>query len=199
MRLIVATGNAGKLEEIALLLADEPVEVVSLAGLGPVRFPDEGEDYRANALAKARAVVAQLGEAAVADDSGLEVDALGGAPGPHSARYGGPGLDDRGRVARLLAELEGVAAERRSARFVCHVALVFPDGEALCVEGICDGRIRQRPSGASGFGYDPIFEAAGEELTMAELSAARKNAISHRARAFRRLVQTTSWLERVAT
>jgi len=195
-RLVVATGNAGKLREIRALLPKERVEWVGLAEFSPsvaVDFPDEGDDYRSNALAKARAVAEQLGEAAVADDSGLEVDALGGRPGPHSARYGGPGLDDSGRVARLLEELAGVEPAQRGARFVCHAALVFPDGRSECVVGVCDGVILLEPTGGEGFGYDPVFQPRGEACAMAELSAARKNQISHRARAFERLAQTSSW------
>lgn len=207
MKLVIATANLGKVEEVRALLGQSSVELLSLRELPPVEFPAEGDDYRSNAIEKARAAASQLGLAAVADDSGLEVDALDGRPGVRSARYGGPGLDDRGRVALLLKELRGVAAGRRTARFVCHAALALPDpdpgdnskGEVACVEGLCAGVIRVEPSGAAGFGYDPVFQAAGEALTMAELSAERKNAISHRARAFAALVQTSSWASLLST
>ena len=201
MQLVVATRNAGKLDEIRALLAGEPIELVALDGLPNVVLPEGGEDYRANAIAKARAAAEQLGRATVADDSGLEVDALGGRPGPRSARYGGLALGDRGRVARLLEELRGVPDELRTARFVCHVALVFPDPEGAleCAEGVCEGVIRSEPSGRAGFGYDPIFQANGEAATMAELPPERKNAISHRALAFAALAQTSSWASRLST
>jgi len=192
---VVATGNAGKLREIRALLADQPVELRSLEGLPPVAFPEEGGDYRTNAVAKARAVADQLGVVAVADDSGLEVDALGGAPGPFSARYGGPGLDDRGRLHALLVALEGVPAGQRGARFVCHVALVGPAAEPITSLGTCAGSIRTSPSGGGGFGYDPVFEPEGEAATMAELSSGRKNQISHRARAFAALARAAGWAE----
>ncbi len=198
-RLVIATSNTGKLREIRTLLQREPIELVGLAGPGEVQFPDEGSDYRANAIAKARAVVEQLGEAAVADDSGLEVEALDGRPGPQSARYGGLGLDDSGRLRRLLGELSEVPIDRRAARFVCYVALALPDGELESTLGVCEGVIREGAAGAGGFGYDPIFQPLGESCTMAELSLARKNEISHRARAFAALTQTASWASRLAT
>jgi XTP/dITP diphosphohydrolase len=187
-RLVVASGNAGKIREIAALLADAPIVVESLADHPPVRFPDEGTDYAANAVAKARAVVEQLGLAAVADDSGLEVDALDGRPGPLSARYGGPGLDDAGRVARLLRALSGVPAGSRRARFVCLAACAAPGGRVEVAEGVCPGRIGLAPRGSGGFGYDPVFLPDGHERTMAELPGSEKDAISHRGRALRRLL-----------
>lgn len=184
----MATGNAHKLAEIRAILSDDDFELCSLEGLAAVSFPDEGDQYQENAIEKARCVAQQLGEIAIADDSGLEVDALGGEPGPHSARYGGPGLDDAGRVERLLAEIEGVAAGLRTARFVCVAALAAPAGELMTVRRECEGRIAAAPAGSSGFGYDPVFLPAGEERAMAELSAAEKNQISHRALAFRALM-----------
>ena len=192
-RLVVATGNFGKLREIRMLLGTDQIELAGLADCDAVRLPAEGSDYRTNAIEKARAVAQQLGVASVADDSGLEVEALGGRPGPHSARYGGQGLDDAGRLGRLLGELDGVPATRRAACFVCYAALVLPEGGLECVAGVCRGVIREQPSGAGGFGYDPVFQPLGERCTMAELSAARKNEISHRARAFGALCRTPSW------
>jgi XTP/dITP diphosphohydrolase len=190
---VVATGNAGKLREFHDLLGGQPVALVSLAGLPAVVFPEEGTDYALNAAEKARAVMSQLGRVAVADDSGLEVDALDGAPGPLSARYGGPGLDDQERVQKLLGALEGVPEGRRGARFVCHVALVGTDERVVSAVGVCEGQIRRAPVGGTGFGYDPVFQAHGETKTMAEIGDTRKNQISHRALALAALVETDGW------
>ena len=190
--LVAATSNPGKLEEFRTLLADLPLRVVSLEGLDPVRFPEEGSDYAANALAKAQAVADQLGQWAVADDSGLEVSALGGAPGPFSARFGGAGLDDAGRVAHLLRALEEQGAQDWSGRFVCVASLVRPGSDPLIVHGECPGRIVTPARGRAGFGYDPIFIPEGFEATMAELPPAEKDRISHRGRAFARLREALS-------
>ena len=198
MKCVVATGNAGKLREFRALLANQPVDVLSLEGLSPVTFPEEGGDYRSNAVAKARAVAEQLGLAAIADDSGLEVDALDGAPGPFSARYGGAGLDDRGRLEALLVALDGVPEAQRAARFVCHVALVVPGTEPMTAEGACPGALRVKPAGGGGFGYDPIFQPEGELVTMAELAGKRKNEISHRARALEALARAGAWTRSAA-
>jgi XTP/dITP diphosphohydrolase len=185
--LVVATSNPGKLREIRELLRGADVVLRGLGDLPPVELPEEGDDYEENARAKARTAAAAFGMAALADDSGLEVEALGGAPGPRSARYGGPGLDDAGRITRLLDELSEIAPGRRRARFVCVAAWADPVGEDLSVVGYCDGRILETPRGVGGFGYDPVFQPDGETLSMAELSEDRKNALSHRARAFRAL------------
>lgn len=186
-RLVVATSNRGKLEEIRAILGELGAQICSLEGLPAVEFPEEGSDYAGNALGKARAVAEQLGELAVADDSGLEVDALGGAPGPFSARYGGPDLDDAGRVEHLLQELTGTPAERRKARFVCFAALALPGGEGLTARGECPGRILTARRGLAGFGYDPVFQPEHCEQSMAELPVGEKNRLSHRGRAFRAL------------
>jgi XTP/dITP diphosphohydrolase len=180
---IVATGNAGKLAEMRALLGDLPVSLRSLADLPGLALPPEGDDYAANARAKARAAALDAGLPALADDSGLEVDVLGGRPGVRSARYGGPALDDAGRVALLLQELAGVPPARRGARFVCVAALVTPDGESVLAEGRCEGRILEAPRGTGGFGYDPIFAPEGRDVSMAELAGAEKNLLSHRGRA----------------
>lgn len=185
--LVVATGNAGKLVEIRAILGDLALRLRSLAEFPDVWMPEEGDDYAANAVAKARHVAAATGRAALADDSGLEVAGLDGGPGPHSARYGGPGLDDAGRVARLLAELAGRDGDARTARFVCVAALATPDGAVEVARGECAGWILAAPRGAAGFGYDPVFRADGERASMAELAADAKNRISHRARALRAL------------
>ena len=197
-RVVAATSNAGKVTEIAAILAELPVEWLSLADLPPVSFPEEGGDYRANAEAKARAASLQLGHFAVADDSGLEVAALGGGPGPYSARFGGAGLDDRGRVAALLATLDGEPATARRARFVCVAALADPSGEVWSARGECAGSIGTEVRGSSGFGYDPVFQLDGRPERMAEVVAEEKNRISHRARAFRALApELLRRLERV--
>jgi XTP/dITP diphosphohydrolase len=183
---VVATGNRGKLREIRALLEPLPVALVGLDALDAIGLPEEGDEYEGNAAAKARATARATGRIAVADDSGLEVEGLGGRPGPRSARYGGDGLDDAGRVARLLEELAGREGAARRARFVCVAALATPDGDVRTWRGECAGR--SAPRGAGGFGYDPVFEVdGGGGRTMAELRAEEKQRLSHRARAFARL------------
>ena len=184
---VVATSNPGKLREVCAILSGLEGHLLALEAVAPLCFPEEGDDYDANAAAKALTCARATGRLALADDSGLEVDALGGRPGVRSARYGGPGLDDAGRVARLLEELRGVTEAGRSARFVCSAALAYPDGRVLGARGRCEGRILAAARGASGFGYDPIFQPDGWEVSMAELSENEKNRLSHRARAFRAL------------
>jgi XTP/dITP diphosphohydrolase len=186
-RVVVATSNPGKLREIRALLEPLPARLVGLDAFPGLRLPAEGDDYAANAAAKARAAAAQSHCPALADDSGLEVEGLGGAPGPRSARYGGPGLDDAGRVARLLAELAGREGDARRARFVCAAALATPEGRVTTALGECAGRIAHAPRGEAGFGYDPVFEVDERGRTMAELRPDEKNRLSHRARAFRQL------------
>jgi XTP/dITP diphosphohydrolase len=180
---VAATSNPGKLREIRAILAVAHVGVRALAEFPPVVFPQEGDDYAANAVAKARAVAEALGRSALADDSGLEVEGLGGAPGPRSARYGGPGLDDAGRVARLLEDLAGLRGDARRARFVCVAALAEPGGAVRTARGECRGRILRAPRGRGGFGYDPVFEVGDSGCAMAELPELEKNLLSHRARA----------------
>lgn len=184
MQVVVATRNAGKVREIASILAELRLHIDALPA--DVVLPDEGDAYEPNAIAKALAAARATGCLALGDDSGLEVDALGGAPGPLSARYGGPGLDDAGRTAALLRALEGTSEEDRGARFVCVAALATPEGDVATARGVCEGRLLRVPRGSSGFGYDPIF-AVGVE-TLAELPAADKDALSHRGRAFRALL-----------
>jgi XTP/dITP diphosphohydrolase len=185
--LVVATGNPGKLREISALLADLPLTLRSLRDFPGVRLPEEGGDYLENAHAKARAAAEQTGLPALADDSGIEVEGLGGAPGPHSARYGGPDLDDAGRVRHLLRALSGLVGDARRARFVCVAALALPDGSTHVARGECEGRVLEAPRGSGGFGYDPVFWSSELHAGMAELPEARKNEISHRARALRGL------------
>jgi len=181
-RIVVATGNAGKLREIKALLSDL-CEVVGLDAFPGVSLPDEGEDYRENAAEKARVAARATGLPALGDDSGIEVAGLGGAPGPLSARYGGAELDAAGRNARLLEAISGVAAEARAARFYCVAAVAWPDGRVETAEGECRGRILDTPSGGGGFGYDPVFQPDGYDVSMAELPEVEKNRLSHRGRA----------------
>ena len=183
-RLVLATLNPDKARELGALLGDIPFEVLSLSSLPGAALPAEGdESYRANALAKARAVARASGGFALADDSGIEVDALGGRPGVRSARYGGPGLSDSERCATLLSELKDVPQERRTARFRCVVALASPDGREEAVEGVVEGIITDAPRGTGGFGYDPLFFYPSLGRTFADLDPSVKNRVSHRGRA----------------
>jgi XTP/dITP diphosphohydrolase len=183
-RLVVASQNQGKCREIGRLLG--AFEVLALADFAPVDFPEEGGDYRRNACEKALAAARATGLPCVADDSGLEVECLDGAPGPYSARFGGAELDDRGRVDHLLEVLRDQPEPRR-ARFYCVAACALPDGRTEVAEGICEGEILMQPRGEGGFGYDPVFRPSGDARTLAEHSTEEKEAISHRGRAFRTL------------
>jgi len=186
-RVVLASGNAGKVQEFRALLAALPVDLVGLDEFPGLRLPEEGDDYAENAAAKARTAARAAGCLAIGDDSGLEVDALGGAPGPRSARYGGPDLDDAGRCRKLLEALRSVQAERRGARFVCVAALTTPEGDVVRARGECPGFILTAPQGRGGFGYDPIFGLTSDGPSMAELSAEEKQRLSHRGHAFRAL------------
>lgn len=190
--LLLATGNPAKAREMGEVLRGIPFRITSLERHPEVTLPEEGEtSYRDNALAKARAAARATGLLALADDSGLEVDALGGRPGVLSARLGGPGLDDAARCRALLAALAGVPAERRTARFRCVIALADPDGRETTAEGVVEGRILDAPRGRGGFGYDPLFHYSPLGATFGELSAEAKSRVSHRARA---LVQAAALL-----
>ncbi len=181
-RLVIASLNRAKVRELTDLLGALPYVVVPLADVPGATLPEETADtYEGNALLKARAVDALDGDVVLADDSGLEVDALGGAPGVRSARFGGPGLDDAGRTALLLEQLRGVPLERRTARFRCVIAIVGRTGKARTVEGVVEGLIADAPRGKGGFGYDPVFVHPGSGRTLAELSEAEKSRVSHRA------------------
>jgi len=185
-RVVLATLNPGKVRELASLLGDLPIELLSLAEIPRASLPAEtGATYVENALIKARAARRLTGLAALADDSGLEVDALDGAPGLHSARFGGPGLDDAGRVALLLERLGSVPAGSRTARFRCVIALVDEAGGERTVEGVVEGEIAAAPRGTGGFGYDPVFLYPPLARTFGELSDSEKERVSHRALAAR--------------
>jgi XTP/dITP diphosphohydrolase len=182
-RLLVATTNAGKQREYRELLREVPAEIVFPNDLGiPLEVEEDGATFRENAAKKAVALARASGLLSLADDSGLEVDALGGDPGIRSSRYAGPGADDPRRRAFLLEKLRGIPAPRM-ARFVCVIAIAVPGGNVLYAEGECRGEITPAERGSNGFGYDPIFQPEGRQVTMAELSPEEKNRISHRARA----------------
>ncbi len=184
-RILVASYNPGKLHEIAQLLADLPARLVTPSVLGlKLDVEETGASYAENARLKALAYSTASGLVSIGDDSGLEVDALDGAPGVRTARYAGSGVTDSDRYTLLLRNLEGVPADRRTARFRCAVAVATPDGRCETVEGVCEGRIAASPSGENGFGYDPVFFVDAYGCTMAELPDDIKNTISHRARAF---------------
>ena len=188
--LLLASANQGKLRELRTILGGLGVELVGLAeaGLGePPEVEETGDTFLENALLKGRAYAAWSGLAAVADDSGLEVDALGGAPGVRSARYAGPGASDQANLDKLLTALAGVAPERRTARFRCAAVLVDPAAGEWHAEAAWDGTILDAPRGSGGFGYDPVFLPDGWELTSAEVDQATKDAASHRGQAFRAL------------
>jgi XTP/dITP diphosphohydrolase len=188
MRVVLATGNAGKAREIGALLGPSGIEVLSQAEFGLEPADETGATFIENALIKARHAAAGSGLPAIADDSGLVVDALDGAPGIHSARYAGGG-GDAANVARLLAALEGVPEAARSARFVCIAVFLrhAADPLPLVCHGLWEGRIATAPRGAGGFGYDPVFLPRGETRTAAELAPEEKNRCSHRGRAFAEL------------
>jgi XTP/dITP diphosphohydrolase len=182
--LVVATLNVRKGRELCDLLAGVPYALQALADLPGASLPDESAtSYRENALAKARAAARFTGQLALADDSGLEVDALGGAPGVLSARFGGPGLDDAGRVCHLLERLAGVEPARRTARFRCVIALVQPGGLEQLVEAAVDGVIAAAARGSGGFGYDPVFFYPPLGRTFGQLTNEEKSRVSHRGRA----------------
>jgi XTP/dITP diphosphohydrolase len=188
-RVVLATGNPGKLREIRAILAGHGLEVVAQSDLGIEPPVEDGDSYVANALIKARHAATMSGLPAIADDSGIEVDALGGRPGLHTARYAGPAPDEAANNAKLLAELAATPAPRRGARYRC--AMVFlreaSDPAPVIAEATWEGQIALVPRGRGGFGYDPLFIVAGGALTAAEMPESDKNRISHRAQALAQL------------
>ena len=184
MKFILATHNPGKLREMADILSHLGVEVVSPADVGiTVEVEETGANFAENAMLKAKAICAASGLPAIADDSGLCVDALNGGPGVYSARYGGEGLDDKGRYTLLLNSMRGQTT--RAAHFACAIACAFPGGKTLTAEGRCDGAIAFAPLGEGGFGYDPVFLVPEKGKTFGQLTAEEKSEISHRGRALR--------------
>ena len=188
IELVCASANPDKVAEMAEVLEGHAVLLPRPEGMGDVA--EDADTLMGNAMLKAGAVCQFAGAAALADDTGLEVDALGGAPGVYSARYAGPDASYADNLARLLAEMRDVPPSRRTARFRTLAAVCFPDGTSLSAEGVVEGAITAEPRGAGGFGYDPVFapvEAGG--LTFSEMGPAAKNAMSHRGRALRALLE----------
>jgi len=180
-KLVLATNNANKAAEIKALLKDLEVEVLTLQDYPGMKMPEEDRpDFAGNAAKKAEAVAAYSGLPAMADDSGLEVEALKGRPGVRSARYAGEDSSDRENNVLLLKELAGIPPQRRGARFRCAVAVAVPGRQTEIVEGSCAGRIAEKPAGENGFGYDPLFIYEPEGLTFAQMSREAKNRVSHR-------------------
>ena len=187
MKYVLATHNPGKLKEMGAILARFGVEVVSPKDLGlTVDVEETGTTFAENAMLKAKAICAAAQLPAIADDSGLCVDALNGGPGVYSARYGGDGLDDRGRYMLLLNNMRGQTT--RAAHFACAIACAFPNGDTLTAQGRCDGTIAFAPMGEGGFGYDPVFFVPEKAKTFGQLTAEEKSAISHRGRALESFV-----------
>jgi len=193
MKIIFATANENKLREVSAIMSDSGLELVSMREAGLTDdIPEDGATFMDNALIKARAVAGLLGENAMADDSGLEIDCLGGSPGVHSARYLGDKTPYAIKNRRILELLAGVPVERRAARFVCAIAFVGADGVTLCAEAKMEGRVAFTPAGSNGFGYDPIFYLPEYGMTSAELHADGKNKISHRGLALRLIKEKLS-------
>ena len=189
-KLLLATNNKAKVREYRSLLQDLLLELVLLSELGITTTVSEvGDSLEENARLKATVLAAESGLLALADDSGLEVDALGGEPGRLSARYAGEGASDRDRIDYLLTRLEGVPWERRTAHFRCVIAIATPEGEVEFCSGECPGFITFEPKGEQGFGYDPIFYLPQLDKTLAELPLEVKNQVSHRGRAARQAIQ----------
>lgn len=188
-RMLMATTNKNKLSEVRQITADLGIEILSLAdvGLAGVEVVEDGETYTENSLKKAREIMALSGLDTIADDSGLEVDALNGAPGVYSARFSGEGATDEKNNTLLLEKLTGVPEDQRTARFVSVVSVAFTDGRELAVRGTVEGRIIEERRGGGGFGYDPLFYCPEAGCTFGELAAEIKNRISHRARALQAL------------
>ncbi len=184
-RIIAASSNAHKIKEIQAIMGKFGYEIVSrkAAGVPDFEIEEDGETFEENSFKKANEIMKVTGEITVADDSGLMVDYLGGAPGVYSARFAGEECDDDKNNQKLLMHLEGLGQEDRKAKFVSVITLVYPDGETLVARGECPGRIIEVPTGENGFGYDPLFVPDGKDKTFAQLTEEEKNEISHRAKA----------------
>lgn len=185
MKIIIASSNKNKIIEIKNKFADiTGIEIIPVSDYAGVpEITEDGDSFSDNALKKARVIRDFTGEVSLADDSGLVVDALGGEPGIYSARYGGENATDTDRYNLILEKLHDVAEDRRTARFICSIAIAFPDGTEFSTDGICEGKITSSPRGSNGFGYDPVFYIPELKSTMAEISLEDKNRISHRAKA----------------
>jgi XTP/dITP diphosphohydrolase len=189
-KFVVATRNKGKMKEIDEILSSLPLQVISMeeAGIGK-DIEETGSTFEENAMIKALEIYRLTGEIVMADDSGLAVDHLGGAPGIYSARFGGEGATDEDKYNKLLGMLQNIPGEKRTARFICAIAVVINEEEKFTVRGTCEGLVGFQPQGSNGFGYDPIFYLPEFERTMAQLSPEEKNRISHRGRALQLMVE----------
>lgn len=186
--IVLATKNKGKVKEIKKYFSDLSINFISLHELNfNEEIVENGKTFCENALIKARFITNKYNKTTIADDSGLVVDYLNGAPGIYSARYSGENATDKQNIDKLLNQLEGVEYSKRTAKFICSIALVFPEGNDLVVEGECKGIIINTPRGENGFGYDPVFFVPEYNKTMAEMDAELKNKISHRAKALEKL------------
>ena len=190
MRVVLASSNKGKLRELSALLAPLGYEVVPQGALGIDTPPETGDTFAANALLKARHAAAESNLPALADDSGIEVDALNGRPGIYSARYAGEGASDQDNLLKMLGEMQGVPALKRTARYQCVIAFVSTadDPDPILAKGTWEGWLTSQPRGLEGFGYDPIFIPSGFDRTAAELEPGEKNSLSHRGQALRALI-----------
>ena len=189
-KILIATTNQGKVQEIRNLVKGLPALFLSLSEVPDIpEVLEDGATFEENALKKAREMAYSTGIVTLADDSGLCVDALDGRPGVHSARYAGEDASDEEKYLRVLEEMQDVPDSERSARFVCAVALVAPDGEEKLFRGVCEGRITREPRGSSGFGYDPIFYFEEAGCTFAQMDQESKNRVSHRGRALREFAE----------
>ncbi len=184
MVVVLASNNKGKLKEIKTLLNQFKIQVLSPADIGiNIDVKEDGLTYEENAIKKASAIMSISNKNTIADDSGLEIDFLNGEPGIYSARYGGKDISDTDRNIMILNQLKDIPFEKRSARFICAIAVLFTDGDKIVVRGECEGFIAFKPEGNNGFGYDPIFYLPEYNLTMGQLDGSIKNKISHRAKA----------------
>lgn len=187
-KLILATRNRGKLKEIKALFSDLDIDIMSLDDLeGAPHIEEDGTTFMENAFKKAKVIAESTGIMALADDSGLEVDTLNGAPGIYSARYSGENASDASNNQKLLAELQRVSSDKRSAHFTCVIIVYHPSGRWISAEANCNGKITKKIIGDSGFGYDPVFYIPSVDRTMAQLSPKEKNRLSHRGKALRKL------------
>ena len=190
MKIIMATSNKDKVNEIRQMLSGTDIEIVSLKEAGvSINIEENGSSFDENAAIKANAVRDLTGQMAISDDSGLVIDYLDGAPGIYSSRFMGESTPYSEKNAAILEKLQGVPDEQRSARFVCSMAIAYPDGHTETVQGVMEGRIAHEIVGEGGFGYDPIFYLPEKGCTSAQLTASEKNAISHRGKALRKLVK----------
>lgn len=186
--IVIATKNEGKVKEFVDMLRPKGFRVLSLLDIDEsLNVEETGTTFQENAILKAETIANMIGKPVIADDSGLAIDALNGEPGVYSARYAGKEKSDEKNMEKVLKKLKGVPMEERTARFHCVLAYARPNKETITVEGICEGKITQEPLGENGFGYDPIFYVPEKERTMAQLSKAEKNEISHRANALKKI------------